>query len=270
MKDARYLNEFSAVICILSLSFFLFIGCGASRQKVEGQDVNIDDLLGEGDITKTSQNSDEEEVLRLLGISRQDTQPVETTTATPAPDESLQSDVDALQEDLLQKEREISTLRSEITQKESKISELESQLQASSRRSNSVSRSGRYADAPPEFVTQYQAALNQFNARSYRQAMAAFSALLASDANNSLSDNCQYWIGECYYALGDYNQAIAEFEKVFSFPNSNKSDDAQLKLGLCYMKLGERQQARAEFERLIASYPQSEYVPLAQRYMARL
>jgi TolA-binding protein len=70
--------------------------------------------------------------------------------------------------------------------------------------------------------------------------------------------------------MGNHNQAIVEFSKVFRFPNSNKSDDAQLKLGLCYMKLGDKQQARAEFDRLIASYPQSEYVSLAQNYIGRL
>ena len=85
-----------------------------------------------------------------------------------------------------------------------------------------------------------------------------------------LSDNCQYWIGESYYGLRNYNQAIAEFEKVFSFANSNKIDDAQLKLGVCYLRLGDKAQARNEFDRLLSAYPSSEYKPVAQRYIARL
>ena len=97
-----------------------------------------------------------------------------------------------------------------------------------------------------------------------------FSELINTDPNNSLSDNCQYWIGESYFGMVNYNQAIAEFEKVFSFSSSNKNDDAQLKLGVCYVKLGDLAQARAEFNRLLAVYPKSEYTSIAQKYISKL
>lgn len=267
----------SIIRCLISTCIFVsfvsfLVSCGSSRQTAEGEDVNIDDLLGEeGSNTSTpnstpNQNSDEDEVLRLLGITPLETQAEQTAMAEDSgagvadPEE-----VNKLQGELMEKDREISTLRSEITQKESKISDLQSQVESTQR-----NPSGSFADAGSDFKSRYQSALNQFNSRSYQAALASFMDLIATDPNNSLSDNCQYWIGECYYALGNYNQAIAEFEKVFSFPNSNKTDDAQLKLGLCYMKLGDKQQARAEFERLMSNYPKSEYVSLAQRYIARL
>lgn len=268
MNYKRFMSYAFLLICVLGFGVLFFQGCGASRQSVDGEDVNIDDLLGEESATTASQNSDQDEVLRLLGITPQETQPQETVAAPEESVQSTESDLTELQDELMEKDREISTLRSELTQKESKISELKSQIEA--QRSAPVRPSGSISDASADFKARYQAALSLFNSRNYQQALASFQELLASDPNNSLSDNCQYWIGECYYALSNFNQAIAEFEKVFSFPNSNKSDDAQLKLGLCYMKLGEKQQARAEFDRLISTYPQSEYVALAQRYIARL
>lgn len=243
-------------------------GCGASRQSTNYDDdeINIDELLSEEGTRAQGQQDQEAEVLRLLGITPSNNQPTETTT-TAAPEEraagNLEGEVGELQQELEQKEEQIASLRAELIRKESKISELEEKLE-SGPTTRTVTPTGG------DFKSRYQQALNLFNSRNYQQALNQFSELLALDANNSLSDNCQYWIGECRYALGNYHQAIAEFEKVFSFPNSNKSDDAQLKLGICYMKLGDRAQAIAEFERLLANYPDSEYVSLAQRYLQRL
>ncbi len=266
MNTKLCMSKFLILTCIIVSVVLLLSGCGSSRQTAEGEDVNIDDLLGEENTSTSTpeQNPDEDEVLRLLGITPQETQPEPAAASTGDPEQVDQGEVNKLQDELMEKDQEISTLRSEITQKESKISDLQSQVESSKR------RPGNSADAPSDFKSRYQSALNQFNSRNYQGALSSFMQLIASDPNTSLSDNCQYWIGESYYAMSNYNQAIAEFEKVFSFPNSNKTDDAQLKLGLCYMKLGDKQQARAEFDRLISNYPKSEYISLAQRYIARL
>ncbi|MFQ5822459.1 MAG: tol-pal system YbgF family protein [bacterium] len=259
-----------------ALLIYVFLwGCGASRQDTnfEGDEIDIDQLLGEKEMSSTDRESEEAEVLRLLGITPEEnkTQQSEVTSLQQeSPQSSLQTDISKLQQDLDEKDREISTLRSQITQKESKISELESRLSSSEKRRRTSSRSNRFMQPSEDFKSKYQYALNQFNSRNYQEALSVFRELLTLDVNNTLSDNCQYWIGECYYALINYNQAIAEFEKVFSFPNSNKSDDAQLKLGICYLKLGDKQQARAEFERLLSNYPESEYIGLTQRYLSRL
>lgn len=264
------INIFTAVLMLV-----IVWGCGASRQgtNLEGEDINIDELLGEEEMTTSDRESEEAEVLRLLGITPEEDVQKESQISSVQQDVSpgsLQEEVSQLKEDLAEKDSEISTLRSELTAKESKISDLESRLKSTDRRAIFPTRSGQLLKPSAEFRSRYQYALNQFNARNYQEALSVFTELLSRDANNSLSDNCQYWIGECYYGLLNYNQAISEFEKVFSFPNSNKSDDAQLKLGICYLKLGDRQQARAEFERLLSNYPDSEYVGLARRYLSRL
>ncbi|MFQ5601661.1 MAG: tetratricopeptide repeat protein [bacterium] len=259
----------------LMLLVYLTWGCGASRQSsnFDEQDINLDELLGEENTNTQNSGGEESEVLRLLGIT-----PVESTVENPQEtnlskeftDTTSREQADELEQELLKKDREISLLRSELSEKESKIDELQSRMKSQPMRGSAITRFTKSGEPSPEFKSQYQYAINQFNAKSYQEALNAFSELLLSDPNNSLSDNCQYWIGECYYGMVNYNQAITEFEKVFSFPNSNKSDDAQLKLGLCYLKLGDKQQARAEFDRLLSNYPDSEYVALAQRYIGRL
>lgn len=262
-----------ASVCVMfAIGIFFLVGCGASRSNtgMEGESVDIDALLGEEDSTQ-ARDAEEAEVLRLLGITPAEEQPQHANIESEQPGtdvEELEADINQLRQDLIDKDQEISELRSELTQKEVTISELESQATAP-RRQTLVNPSGGFSQPSPEFRARYQAALNEYKAKNYQNALSDFNELLLSDPNNTLSDNCQYWIGECYYGLGNYNQAIVEFEKVFSFPNSNKNDDAQLKLGVTYLRLGDRDQAREEFNRLLTNYPNSEYTSLAQKYMGR-
>jgi tol-pal system protein YbgF len=120
------------------------------------------------------------------------------------------------------------------------------------------------------FEDQYEWARRDYMSRSYRQAIEKFESMLSTNTTHSLSDNCQYWIGESYWGLGNYQEALAAFKKVFSFRNSNKDDDAQLKIGLCYMRMNDKELAKTELEKLISDYPSSEYVNTARRYLQQL
>lgn len=116
----------------------------------------------------------------------------------------------------------------------------------------------------------YQAALNAFNTGKYDRALTRFKALLERSKDDALSDNAQYWIGECYYGMKDYNKAVIEFEKVFTFPKSNKKDDAQLKLGLCYIRLNDKDSAHRELTRLLSKFPNSEFTTLGRKLLREL
>lgn len=255
-------------ICFTSL-LTLSLGCGASRQNTNYNDdsIDMDELLGdESDTKSTEGESDEAEVLRLLGITPTQEQPaVEPVNAVK--EEPIASDIEKdmhdLRQQLLDRDRQISVLRAELTQKESQISDLK--VKSATARNIPPGKAG---EPSREFRAAYNQALSQFKARNYTDALATFSQLIQRDPNNSLSDNCQYWAGECRYAVGSYNQAITEFERVFSYPNSNKSDDSQVMIGLCYLKLGETSQARTAFNQLLVNYPKSEYRGLAQRYIS--
>jgi len=121
-----------------------------------------------------------------------------------------------------------------------------------------------------EFGQQYQAALDQYNAHQYSKAIAQFRTLLVRADAGELADNCQYWIGESYYALGDYYQAVAEFEKVNAYSEGNKISDAQLMVGLALMKAGETNQARSELNSLMSFYQNAPAAQKAQRYLGLL
>ena len=121
-----------------------------------------------------------------------------------------------------------------------------------------------------DYEITYKDALQLFNEHRYRDAVSQFYALLQINPRHKLADNCQYWIGECYYAQGKYYQAIAEFNKVAAFDAADKKDDAQLMLGLCFLKVGEKNAAQTEFNWLIGAFANSEYVNKAYHYLRRL
>lgn len=120
------------------------------------------------------------------------------------------------------------------------------------------------------YEIEYQNALKAFDSSQYKVALNVFQKLVNSNPNHVLADNSQYWIGECYYGLKDYERALLEFEKVFTFPNNNKLDAAQLKLGICYLRLKNPDKAKQELNRLIQFFPESEYIALSNKIINKL
>ncbi len=89
--------------------------------------------------------------------------------------------------------------------------------------------------------------------------------------DHSLSDNAQYWIGECYYAEELYREAAIAFRRVLVvFQKSNKHPDAFFKLGLCYFRQDQMEKAAEHWNRLRQLYPESRAAGLARKYLARI
>ncbi len=253
--------------CLLAtLAMALVIGCASTKPKekpVTEEQFNLDELLGETQpqAQPTSKEAEEAEVLRLLGVSKEEKAAAPAAEATAA----KPPDITELQKQLESKDLEIAALRSEVAKKSDRIDELQREL-----RELKSAPTGAPTTGGPGFEDRYRQALETYQGRQYRQAIPLFESLLAEQPNHKLADNCQYWIGECRYALGQFEQAIADFQKVFGLGDRNKSDAAQLKIGLCYLRLGDRLRAKEEFQRLLVEYPKSEFAPRAQSYLDRL
>lgn len=116
----------------------------------------------------------------------------------------------------------------------------------------------------------YQRALKLYNKKDYNKAIEEFKKLLESSPKGTYADNCTYWIGECYYMINDFAQAIGWYKKVFNYTDTEKSDDAQFKLAKSYTRMGENSQAVYEYENLLSMYPASEYVARAKKDLDKL
>lgn len=261
----------TAARCVLVTMCATFLACGGGRNKAENQsaggEADIDQLLSTSEQEKR-QSAEEQEVLRLLGITPED-QANDSSKMSPAAepqnDTASSEEVQRLERELQDRDQQIAILRNELAAQDRRLQELQTEP---ARPVKVATRPQVSGGVSAEYRSAYENAMSLYNRHNHREALTAFTNLLAMDDKNSLADNAQYWMGECYYALGNYNQAVAEFQKVLSFTRSNKSDAALLKLGLCYIRLGDRNQARSELEQLIANFPRSEYVGKARNFLA--
>ena len=72
----------------------------------------------------------------------------------------------------------------------------------------------------------YQDGLTRFRQRRYREALDIFQWLLEQYPTDIQASNCEYWIGESYFGLGEYRNAYAAFKRVTSYNGSTKRNDA--------------------------------------------
>ncbi len=264
------------LVLYVFLGVFFIFGCSSNQPGIEtgeglteettAQDQSeIDELFQiiNKNESQKDETTGEDEVFELLGIDKQQKESGTVAEQSKSEDQ-LKNDLELLEQKLAEKDAEIANLRSNIAAKDEEINKLESNtVHSSESGTEKIELTG-------DFNQDYQLALQEYNNRNYKQAIQMFEDLLAISQTNSLSDNCRYWIGESYYGLSNFNQAIIEFTKVFSFTNSNKMDAAQLKLGLCYWRLGDSNRAIQELDRLINDYPDSEYVEKAQEIISKL
>ncbi|HDR05934.1 MAG TPA: tetratricopeptide repeat protein [Candidatus Marinimicrobia bacterium] len=154
---------------------------------------------------------------------------------------------------------DIQLIKSQIKQLNNKLTQTDAAPAAEPSAPPAPAAAGKKRNAT-EYRNDYINSLSDFQNGRYEDARKVFVDLIESNPEHSLADNAQYWIGETYYAQGNYQRAIIEFEKVFTFTDKGKWDDSQFKLGLCYRKLGDDEKAADELQRLIKYYPYSEYI----------
>ena len=238
---------------------FLFFSCGGGARQAETTMTPMDDTLSPDEKAK-----EEAEIMKLLGISDEE----QKTTETPMQQTPLEDRVNELEKKLKERDMTISSLVNENEQQQNKINEFEREI---SSLKQGATMGARPVDVSTgNYKARYDNALNMYLSGNYNGAMRLYKELLNLGIEHELNDNCQYWIGECYYGLKNYRQALMEFEKVFVYSKTEKDDDAQLKLGLCYIMLGENAKAREELNKLLTNYPNSEYIPRGRATLQRL
>lgn len=128
------------------------------------------------------------------------------------------------------------------------------------------------ASAENEIVRRdYEVAWRTLEKRDYRSAIARFKEFLKKNPKSRLAGNAQYWIGECHYALREFDQAIIEFDAVRSrYPEGEKLPAALLKQGLAFAELGENQNARLLLQEVLEKYAQTREASQAKQKLRAL
>ena len=124
---------------------------------------------------------------------------------------------------------------------------------------------------PPQELAQlspqevYNIAYSDYLKGNYQLAVDGFKLFLEQFSDSPVADDAAYWIGECFFSQGQYEEAASQFtELILNFPEGDKIPAAYLKKGLSLLELGNKEEALAVFKLLISKYPFEEETKIAQ------
>ena len=145
-----------------------------------------------------------------------------------------------------------------------RLSDLEMKLKAE------IDKANAPPPAPPPVTATYEGAQKAFAEKKYEDAITMFKALLDGGIAEDMADNCHYWIGESYFGLKDFKEAINSFETVFQYKSSEKKGDAYFMIGRSYEMLGDKDKAKEAFEKVVKDYPTSNNVQKAKERAGKM
>ncbi|MBI4826454.1 MAG: tol-pal system protein YbgF [Nitrospirae bacterium] len=130
--------------------------------------------------------------------------------------------------------------------------ELSEKLNTASRQQNDINSR---KNVSPEDL--YRQGLEVFLAGKFDDALSSFKDFRKLYPKHALSEDVLYWSGEAYYAKGDYNTAISEFNKVVREYSGRKAPDALLMASSAFIKLNNKQKAEEVLKWIIEKYPET-------------
>lgn len=117
----------------------------------------------------------------------------------------------------------------------------------------------------------YNVAYEAMRSGEIDAALAQFRAFGERFPRHDLSDNAQYWVGECFYARKEFAEALKEFRRVIDeYPTGNKVPDSLLKIGLSYQSLGDGRTAKDVLGQVVEIFPESSAARVARERLGRL
>lgn len=127
------------------------------------------------------------------------------------------------------------------------------------------------APLTPEEQSAYKAAIDTLREGRYEEATNQLQGFLARYASSSLAGDAQYWLGESYYLLREFERAKQAFLSLgIDHPDNKHLADAMLRLGYIYDDTGDKAKAREVLQKLMETYPDSRAAGLARQRLQTL
>jgi tol-pal system protein YbgF len=124
--------------------------------------------------------------------------------------------------------------------------------------SNSVSPAGGNSPAPSADML-YSNGLRDITSGKYDLARQEFHDYLKYYGDTDLASNAQFYLGEIAYHQKQYQDAVAEYDKVLTvYPKSFKLAPARLRKGMALLDLGQKAAGVRELREVVRRYPGTE------------
>ncbi|MGA2097891.1 MAG: tol-pal system protein YbgF [Candidatus Acidiferrum sp.] len=127
------------------------------------------------------------------------------------------------------------------------------------------------AGPPPSADMLYSNGLRDITSGKYDLARQEFLDYLKYYSDTDLASNAQFYLGEIAYAQKQYQDAVAEYDKVLTgYPKSFKLAPARLKKGLALIALGQKTSGVRELREVIRRYPKTDEDRIAEGELKKL
>ena len=185
----------------------------------------------------------------------------------------LVSQIDALKQEIarLRGQNEALTNEVAILQKRSRDTYVELDGRLRALEPKPVTLDGKAVTVGRDEQGAYDAALVLFRAGDFQGAIKSLQTFLVRYPQSAYVPSAHYWIGNAYYALKDYKNAIAAQQVVVDrFADTPRAPEALLNIAASQDELKQRPAARTTLQRLIKEYPDSEAAKVAKERLAAL
>jgi len=117
----------------------------------------------------------------------------------------------------------------------------------------------------------YKAAQRDYANEKFTEALAAFNEHLAMWPSGETTANALFWKGKCHLKLGQYNEAIADFDSLAKqHASSTKVPFALHNQAVAYSNLGKTAEAEQLLSQVITNYPVSPAAEQARMDLEKL
>ena len=159
-----------------------------------------------------------------------------------------------------------------ISRLSQQLAETKAKTEALEAAASSAATPGTTPKSPPPSPAQlYDSAYGDYMKGNYELARQGFEEYVKTYPDTELSDNAQYWIGECYYAQRKFPEAIQSFQKVIDvYPKGDKAPAAALKKAYSLLESRNTDAGIRELRGVIQKYPNSDSAPLARERLNAL
>jgi tol-pal system protein YbgF len=111
----------------------------------------------------------------------------------------------------------------------------------------------------------YELTLTRFKEEKYEEALSGFESFLKKFPRSDLADNAQFWVGECYMAIKQYERAILAYQDVIQlYPKGNKVPNAMLRQALAFNEIGDKTSLKTLLKNIIKKFPNSSEAKVAK------
>jgi tol-pal system protein YbgF len=123
----------------------------------------------------------------------------------------------------------------------------------------------------PEEQSAYKTAIDTLREGRYEEATNQLQGFLARYPSSPLAGDAQYWLGESYYVLREFERARQAFLSLgIDHPDNKHLADAMLRLAYIYDDSGDKTKAREVLQKLMETYPDSRAAGLARQRLQTL